>query len=100
MPLLKRVFIHGSTYAPDMPETLEVISGNLRIEEGIIFDIVRTDTASNCRSVMGRKQYEACKKQFGLRDTIKKSTSRLQKGIGESETILGQAKIKIQLLAL
>lgn len=52
-------------------------------------DCVRLDTEANMKSVMGRVQYDAYQKVFGLRIIIRSLDSEILRVIGSSVVALG-----------
>lgn len=61
---------------------------------------IRLDTAANRRSVMGESQYEAYKRDFGLKVPILPSTRKDLKGVGGNGKVIGEPHIQIPFNAL
>lgn len=83
-----------------MPAALVATNSRLRSSSPIAFEVIRIHTAKNCRSVIGRLQYDAYNRKFGLRVPIGPTTSTMMRGIGGCGTIFGEDRIQIAFVQL
>lgn len=92
--LSNSAFIHRRTQSKYMATALCAMHNQLKMGEGISFDGVRIDTGANRSSVMSKMQYDAYKREFGLKDA-KKPTEKMVRGIGGRRKAKGTAMIQI-----